>query len=103
MMSPHSPVTAMTAMKQCAAQGDGERAGSGGFGDGGQARRAARRCNRPQGGDDRRCLNADVAVQDSIVVDVDFSVVVEVTVVPAARAQTDVRIDPAVVVDVQLS
>src|SRR5438876_746524 len=51
----------------------------------------------------RRTLNADVEVDDAVIVDVDFSVVVEIAVEPAARSQRDVEIDSAVVIDVDLA
>src|SRR5439155_21011916 len=50
----------------------------------------------------RRALNADVEVDDAVVVDVDFSVVIEVAVEPAAGAEWHVEVDPTVVVDVDL-
>src|SRR5436190_287668 len=48
----------------------------------------------------RRALDADVEVDDAVVVDVDFTVVVEVAVEISGDAQGDVEVDPAVVVDV---
>src|SRR5436309_1839817 len=45
-------------------------------------------------------LDRDVEIDDSIVVDVDLAVVIEITVEPGAGSQRRVEIDPAVVVDV---
>src|SRR5262249_11651935 len=54
-------------------------------------------------GRERRALDADVEVDDAVIVDVDLPVVIEVAVVPAARPQRGVEIDSTVVVDVDLS
>src|SRR5439155_19586846 len=51
----------------------------------------------------RRALDADVEVDDAVIVHVQFAVVVEVPVEPAGDAQGHVEVDLAVVVDVELS
>jgi hypothetical protein len=51
---------------------------------------------------ERRALYPNVRVDDRIIIDVDFPVIIEVAVEPAARACSDVQIDAAAVVDVQL-
>src|SRR5947208_10180514 len=48
----------------------------------------------------RRALDADVEIDDPVIVDVDLAVEVEVAIEPPGRAQRDVEIDPPVVVDV---
>ena len=47
-------------------------------------------------------LDTNVRIEDAVVVDVPFAVVIEIPVEPAGRAQADVAVDAAVVVDVQL-
>src|SRR5205809_765369 len=52
----------------------------------------------------KRCaLDADVEVDDAVIIHVDLPVVIEVSVVPARRAERDVQVDATVVVDVDLS
>src|SRR5205823_4062152 len=58
---------------------------------------------RPHARLQRRALGADVEVDNAVIVDVDFAVVVEIPVEPAADVHRGVEIDPAVVVDVDLA
>src|SRR4051812_27513558 len=51
----------------------------------------------------RRALDADVEVDDAVVVHVDLPVVVEVAVVPAGGAEVHVEVDSAVIIDVDLA
>src|SRR5439155_17366940 len=64
---------------------------------GASAGRAAR------GGRECRALDADVEVDDPVVVDVDLAVVVEIAVGPTGDAERHGEVDAAVVVDVDLA
>src|SRR5438034_916757 len=74
-----------------------------GFGDRCYSVKTRDGCRRGYGRCEGGALDADVAVDDGVVVDVHLAVVVEVAVEPAGRSQTDVAVDPGVVVDVQLA
>src|SRR5439155_5163277 len=50
----------------------------------------------------RRALHGDVEVDDSVVIDVDFPVIIQVAVEPAGGCERDVEIDSPVVVDVDV-
>src|SRR5439155_12544987 len=73
-----------------------------GFGDGAGRGLARETDKRKTCGDEWGALNSDVEVDDPVIVDVDFSVVVEIPVEPAGCSQGRVEIDPAVVIHVDL-
>src|SRR5439155_7068986 len=80
------------------AGGDGdESAGACGLGHGGYRRR------RIRAGGKRRTLNADIEIDDAVIVDVDLPVIIKVAVAPSGDSQRHGEVDAPVVVDVYLA